>query len=379
MPTSDIILQTELLNEAIDLTEATNIDLERRQINGVVLIKAGMSKNRKFYSEAVLRNSVPIFEGAKAYANHPDPAIRSARSVRELTGWYSNVHYEEGRGLIADRHFIETSAGNDVWAIAKAVKEGRAPKHLAGLSINAVGNASRKKFDDGDALNVESITAAQSVDDVSEAAAGGTYLGESTDTLTTAFYKTMLFEEWRDSRPDYLERMKKSWQEIKRDEQLAAALDETKGLKSQLKAIEDFRAEMVDTEKLQSDLKEAQGALQAKRSEHDTAVEQLTAARRELGIERALRQVNLPSQWEKDLRESLLKTPESEWAGIIDREKAKAKSAGHRVSVSGAGQQVNAPLKEAEKPKEISGRDLLPKPSEKIDDWQRRIAHMTGA
>lgn len=320
-------MTTQLFNEDLDLTEA-QIDTERRQIQGVVLIRAGMSTNRKFYSDEVLLKSVPIFEGVKSYANHPKPDMKGARDIRDITGWYTNVRHVEGK-LVADRHFAKTAAGNDAWAIAQEVVSGSAPKNLAGLSINAVGTGRQHKFDDGNGLYVESITAAISVDDVSAAAAGGAYL-ESAGDLMSVFWENVTFDEFFESRPDYIKRIQNEVINIRRDDSIKAAQAEA------------------DTAK--AALLEAQAQLETLRAEHEATVANEATARRELAIERLLSGQNLPAAWGKSLRETLLKAPQGEWAAIIESEQAKAKSAGHRTPVSGAGQQISQPMVEAVKP-----------------------------
>jgi hypothetical protein len=129
-------MTTQILIESLDLTEAQPHP-DQRILRGVVLIRAGMSKNRRFYGESVLRDSASIFEGAKAYVNHPARAnARDARSIRDISGWYAGVHFENG-ALRADRHFTRNQAGEDVWAIAEEIVGGRAPASLAGLSNGA--------------------------------------------------------------------------------------------------------------------------------------------------------------------------------------------------------------------------------------------------
>lgn len=319
-------MTTIKLSEAIDLTEA-QINPERRQIQGVVLIRAGMSKNKRFYSEGVLQKAAPIFEGSKAYDNHQ----QGARSIRDISGWYTNVRYNEGK-LVADRHFAETGAGQDAWAIAKAIMDGSAPKNLAGLSINAVGTA-KKHATETDALEIESITAALSVDDVSEAAAGGGFRESAAngDDLTKAFWESVTFEEYQQARADYIERLKKEWKQTRQDDALKAA--------------------QAEAESLRAALSEAQTQIETLQAERDTALIEIERASRANALEQALSRANIPADWKKPLRESLLHADESAWASLIETEEQKARSAGHRTPVTGAGQQVNAPLKEAPKSK----------------------------
>jgi hypothetical protein len=305
-------MKTEILVEALDLSEA-QINAESRILRGVVLIRAGMSKNRRFYSESLLRESASVFEGAKAYVNHA-PQGNDARSVRDISGWYSGVTYENG-ALRADRHFARTQAGQDVWVIAEDIVSGRAPASLAGLSINAVGQGVMQRFDDGDALNVESISAALSVDDVSEAAAGGAYLltaGMDGD-LTAPLLRAMTFDEWTAARPDFVNRLHDDW-----------------------RTLSDIESSEL--------LLEAQVLLTQVEAERNTAIQQAQAIQRELEIEHLLIQVDLPPVWAKMLREQLCNSESGEWTAIIENERQKARSAGHRVAIDSAPQQVQQPL-----------------------------------
>ena len=312
-------MTTTILNEAIDFTEAT-INTERRQIQGVVLIRAGMSKNRRFYSEDVLKTAAPIFEGSKAYIDHG----KGARSVRDLSGYYTNVRYGDGK-LLADRTFTRNQAGQDAWEIAQEALSPNAPGNFVGLSINAIGSA-KKHATENDALEIESITAAVSVDDVDTPAAGGGYKEGDTNDLTTAFWEAVTLEEYTQARPDYIERLKKEWKTTRQDDALKAA--------------------QAESERLQAALTEAQAQIETLQQERDTAIAEQARASREAHVEQALSKANVPADWKKPLRESLLKADEAAWASLIETEEQKAKSAGHRIAVSGAGQQVNPPLKE---------------------------------
>lgn len=356
-------MTTQIFSEALDLTEAS-MDTERRRINGVVLIRAGMSKNRRHYSENVLQRDAHVFEGSKSFDNHAG----GSRSIRDITGWYTNVRYDSGK-LIADRHYTETAAGNDAWAIAKAVIEGHAPRDLVGLSINAVGVGKKHATEEG-ALEIESITSAISVDDVSEPAAGGRLKEGVNGDLTAAFYEALTFEEWRDARPDYLERMKKHWQTIKRDDELTAALAENKDLKAQLQELQEFRAAKAEMEKSQTALTEAQEDSTMWKAKHDGVMSELLLAKRELALEQSLKKASVPNTWLPSLRDSLLKAEESAWASMIETEEKKAKSAGHRIAVTGASQQVNSPLKES---KSATSFNPLPLPGEDAETWNKRM------
>jgi len=339
-------MSAHTLTEQIDLSEA-RYEPEARVLRDVVLIRAGTSKNRRRYSAEVLQAAAPVFEGAKAYDSHS----RTERRVSELTGWYSNVRFENN-ALRADRHFARTQAGQNVQAVAEDIITGRAPATLAGLSINAVGTGKSVRTEEGDVLEVESISAAVSVDDVTEPAAGGSYLltAGGGDGLLPALIASMSYEEWFQSRPEFTDRAKREWQTVRRDEALKAA-------------------EAV-AEQLRRELAEARERLQEARQQHEAAASVVDAARREALVAEALATAKLPASWKDDLRTRLLAAETDQWNTIIDNEQRKADAAGHRprVTVTGADVQIGESA-----PAPTPGpRDLLPRPHENMADWARR-------
>ena len=350
-------MTTQLLIEQIDLSEA-RLNRDTRVMEGVVLIRAGESANKRNYPADVLQKSVQVFEGVKAYADHPTAkTAREPRSIRDITGWYKNVRFSEGK-LIADRVFSNTAAGRDALAIAEDIVNGVAPKGGAGLSINAVGTG--KARDDGGVI-VEAITYAHSVDDVSSPAAGGGYT-ESTggDSLVAALMENMTFEEWRAATPTHVERLKKEWKTVRLEEATKTALAE---------ADQKVKAAEAETGRLQEALDEATADFQEAAAERDAALVEADQARRELLIERTLRKVNIPTAWETSLRDALMKAEPDDWQAIIESEQQKAKTAGHRVPVSGAGQTVTP----EQTPAAPGARQLLAQEGEDVEAWMDRI------
>lgn len=338
-------MKTTIFTEQLDLTEA---QVDGRVLRNVVLIRAGTSANRRHYSEDVLLKSVGVFEGVKAYDGHE----RRARKVAETTGWYANVRYENG-ALRADRYFTGTQAGRDVQSIAEDIVSGVAPKSLAGLSINATGTGKAQKLPDGDALVVEAITAAESVDDVATPAAGGGYTEQkSDDALAQALIESMTFEEFFASRPDYIERIQREMKTIRQDEAVKAAKTEADHNRTAL------------TE-LQAQLEEAHAAREAAERERDTA-------RRALAVERVLSdpKVKLPVSWKDELRVKLSEADPEQWGGLVESYQKLAISAGHkpRVEVTGAGHQENDPVQVQESVSPLIRAD------EGLNDWLARLA-----
>lgn len=338
-------MKIQIFQERLGLSEA-QFDADNRVIRNVVLIRAGMSQNRKYYPETVLQASAPIFEGVKAYDSHK----RGARSMSEISGWYTNVRYAEGK-LLADRHFTRTDAGRNAMAVAEDIINGSAPKTLAGLSINAVGTGKAQKFDDGDGVHVESITGVTSVDDVDSPAAGGSYLltAGNGDELTARVLEAMTFEEWFEARPDFVERVQKEMKTARQDEAVKAA-----------KAEADHNLQT---------LKEAQGLIETLTSERDAALALAESKARELAIEKALEGSRLPATHKNDLRERFKTTDPAQWIGIIEREESKAKVHAPRPPVTGAAVHTSTPTPFAERVTSPAPRD-----DEDVETWRKRLA-----
>jgi hypothetical protein len=344
-------MKTLVLTERLDLSEA-QFNTDSRVLQNVVLIRAGLSANRRRYTEAVLQAAVPVFEGAKAYDSHS----RNERKVSDITGWYANVRYADGK-LIADRYFSRTDAGRNVMSIAEDIISGNAPKTLAGLSINAVGKGKTIKSDDGDVLEVEAISAANSVDDVTEPAAGGGYsltASMTGDSMTTDLLAALEYDEWFEARPEYTARAQREWATVRQDNAVKAAIAEAN------------RAKLA--------LKEAQDQVKRAEADREAARLETAQARRDLALAETLATVKLPSVWKTDLRERLGKADPKEWAAIIESEQRKAETAGHKpqINVRGAAVQVAAT------PVILEDASPLPRPNENVDDWQQRIARING-
>jgi 2'-5' RNA ligase len=175
----------------------------------VVLIRAGTSGNRVHYSEECLRRAVPLFEGVRAYADHPtkdEARSRPERSVRDIVGWYDNVEWDEGlRAVTADFNILKAASWLregllDAWE--------RGKPDLFGFSINAEGTKSGRVQEGG--VLLESIDRVRSTDVVTVPGAGGRVIGvlESgeVDGLTGALQelrvevlesvRALLLEKW---------------------------------------------------------------------------------------------------------------------------------------------------------------------------------------
>lgn len=358
-------MNAKIFVEALDLSES-EFDSANRVLRNVGLIKVGKSLNKRMYSEAVLRDAVGVFEGTKAFDSHATGEKRERR-VGELTGWYENVRFENG-AIRADRHFLTTRAGQDVMAVVEAIKNG-APRTLAGLSINAVGTGKTENIDGENILLVQSITAANSCDDVLNPAASGSYFEatQDADGFATQLIASMDYEEWLLARPEFVDKLKREWKQVRLEEATKTALAES-----------DVKVKTAETA-----TREAQEALQETQTAHTaltTANDKLTLAnaalRVEIAVIEALDGIQLPAAYVKDLRKELPKLAPSEWVGKIETELSKAKrTSSEKVIVSGAGMQESKALN-LTTTQRVTVDDYLPRDNEDIGAWQERVARL---
>jgi hypothetical protein len=121
-----------------------------------------------YYTPESIQSAVPIFEGAKCFADHPEESEaieRPERSIRDIVGHFENVataQFDDTVKLMADLVLVE---GIDYdWArsqLKHALKysEKYNTQDFIGLSINASGDATETPIDDVIAMAPESCRA----------------------------------------------------------------------------------------------------------------------------------------------------------------------------------------------------------------------------
>jgi hypothetical protein len=343
-------VQTAMLIEQLDLSEAV-LNTDNQTVRQTI-IKAGLSANKRLYSEDVLKRSTPLFEGVQTYANHPTPTqIKNGegRDIRQTTGWITDVVYDNGK-VIGTRHFAETAAGRDAWGLVKQIIENHAPSTLMGASINALGKGRKERHEThGDILVIEGIERVLSVDDVDTPAAGGGFerLVAGGGYLQDLF-AVMDYNEFIEARPEFVERLKKEWKVARQDDAVKAA--------------------QAEADRITRELENAKTALKSVVSEREHLLTEVESVRRELAIEKTRRNVHLNETWEKELREDLKKSPLDEWGNIIERKIKLAKSSSNaRVPIKGASQSTVTTTA-------IGKPDsLMPNPGENADSWFERV------
>ncbi|MBU0822351.1 MAG: hypothetical protein KKC24_26235 [Gammaproteobacteria bacterium] len=159
----------EALLDYIPLTEAT---FDKGQAT-VIVIKAGFNATKdRYYPKEVLQRDYSIFEGLKMYADHPtetEERERPERSIREWVATLKDVTCDENGTVTGVADIIED------WLMKKlASLRDKEMLSEMGISINAVGHASKATIDGVDTIVIEKLERANSVDFVTEPGAGGT-------------------------------------------------------------------------------------------------------------------------------------------------------------------------------------------------------------
>lgn len=163
------------LDEAVRVIEAA--DRSGREAD-CLLIVAGLSQNGRLYPAETLRAAAPLFEGCPAYADHVRPGTVTpvvGRSVRDVVGRFVGVRFErrEVGGRVVEGLFGRLRVVAP-W-LQETLREATdmAMLDIVGLSINAKGEIARVEHDGQMVEAVMRIISVNSVDVVTEPAAGG--------------------------------------------------------------------------------------------------------------------------------------------------------------------------------------------------------------
>jgi len=140
-------------------SEAT-FNREQSTIENVVLLGSS-SKNNHIYTEGCKARAVGMYEGAKAFVNHPSSEEEKTgrRDVRNLAGQFTNPRFIDGK-IRATFKGLNNESGKLFVEIAESMP------NIAGMSHNAIG---KWRSEDGKRI-VEDITRVFSVDLVADPA-----------------------------------------------------------------------------------------------------------------------------------------------------------------------------------------------------------------
>ncbi|MBK6742520.1 MAG: hypothetical protein IPG66_05885 [Hydrogenophilales bacterium] len=166
-------------HKPVTLREAVFLEAVGEADSGKWLIRvmrSGLSANGNFYPDTVLRESAPLFEGARVFIKSDAEHVKGGgKDVRNLVGGLSGVKFVEGGGpdlgeIQALLTLIEPS-GDVAVKLREAAARGLAG--LFGFSIDADGTAKTQLREGRKVRVAQSITRVSSVDLIVEPAAGG--------------------------------------------------------------------------------------------------------------------------------------------------------------------------------------------------------------
>ena len=174
-----------------EFLEAT-FDKENIKINGVVLLNTQSSNNREYTRECMM-GAVKLFEGVKAYVNHPstEETKTGRRDVRNLAGKYINARFSEGK-IRADFIGLPNENGKLYLDIAKTMPD------IAGNSQHAEG---KFRISGGKQI-VESLERVRSVDLVAEPAATAGMFESNISKEKVMEYKDITIATLKENRSD---------------------------------------------------------------------------------------------------------------------------------------------------------------------------------
>ena len=165
--------------QPVTMREAVFIEAVDSPDSGKWLIRvmrAGLSANGNFYPDAVLREAVPLFEGARVFNKSDIQHVKGeGKAFNQLIGGLSGVRFAEGGApdlgeIVAVLTLIEP-AGDVAVKLREAAARGLSG--LFGFSIDADGSAKTQMREGRKVRVATSITKVQSVDLIVEPAAGG--------------------------------------------------------------------------------------------------------------------------------------------------------------------------------------------------------------
>ena len=154
----------------VNLTEAQIDDKDRAT---VIVIKPGFNATEdRYYPAEMLKRDFGIFEGAKMFADHPTEAEDKELPERSIkASWVAVL-----KDVKVDEVGVVTGVAVIIEGWLKEKLGNLRDKGLLsemGISINAIGKASKETIEGKDTLVIEELTGVRSVDFVTEPGAGG--------------------------------------------------------------------------------------------------------------------------------------------------------------------------------------------------------------
>lgn len=257
---------TEAFGSALSEAE---IDYDKLILKNVVVLGPTSTNGRKYPVETQ-KSALSLFEGIRAYVNHPKlNEMSEPRDMRDLIGEHKNLRMV-GDKTVSDLYLIDNAVVRDV-----VLPLAESKPHLAGNSIVARGRMVKEK--DG-THKVEQILAARSIDIVTEPATTNSLFTEGKQFSSEEEemdLKTLTMETLKKERPDLFEAVTTALQaEIESKTQKEA---ESKALKDKVTALEN-RVTELEAGIVERDKKITTHELEAAKAQKDSLIEGLFKA-----------------------------------------------------------------------------------------------------
>lgn len=164
----------------IKLIEAVDKDGTKKSSAWLVrVVKSGLSENMNYYSDAALREAVPMFNGARVFVKSDEEHLSGkGKDFNKLIGRLSEATFVDGKrtdtGEIQARFDVLESAGDVAGKIRESVERGMSD--LFGFSIDADAVIKNKTIDRKRVREAQKIMKVHSLDLIIEPGAGGEIL-----------------------------------------------------------------------------------------------------------------------------------------------------------------------------------------------------------
>lgn len=245
-PVSEVKESARFVSNDYTSLQESSYDASKGELT-VTVIRPGMSKNRRFYPQEVLKRDHRIFEGAKMFADHQTTKESNDRPEGSVNNWVAVMGkpWVESDGTVKAK---ATVVDPPFKAKLDRLNETGLLNEM-GVSIRAVGEAHDKSDDSGDYKMVESLLAARSVDFVTYAGAGGRV--ETIESADPNDVDLISESELRKRRPDLVTLIESNInKEVKNMKTLEQQLQEAQTSFNTLKAEnETLKSKVAESEK----------------------------------------------------------------------------------------------------------------------------------
>lgn len=156
--------------------EAVELDAKAGTRWKIRVIRAGLSANNTFYSDAVLREAVPLFNKARVFVKGDEEHLAGkGKDVRNLVGRLSSAAFVEGAKTDAGEIHATLDLLDSADGLGTRLREAwdRGMADMFGFSIDAAGAAKTGKIGDRKVRIATKFREVKSVDLIVEPGAGG--------------------------------------------------------------------------------------------------------------------------------------------------------------------------------------------------------------